>query len=208
MLTFRVWLPIGIVGITLTLLADPAITPKDRFTPRQRNYWAFQPVQTPAVPKASKPAWVRNPVDAFILAKLEEKQLTPSPETDKATLLRRVSLDLIGLPPTPDELQAFLADKSSGAYEKVVDRLLASPRYGERWGRHWLDLARYADSDGFKADHTRPNIWHYRDYVIQSFNEDKPYNRFVREQIAGDEIWPDSLTAKVATAFNRHYPEE
>jgi len=208
MLTFRVWLPLGVVGITLTLLADPAITPKDRFTPRQRNYWAFQPVQSPAVPKAGKPAWVRNPVDAFILSKLEEKQLTPSPEADKATLLRRVSLDLIGLPPTPDELQAFLADKSTGAYEKVVDRLLASPRYGERWGRHWLDLARYADSDGFKADHTRPNIWHYRDYVIQSFNEDKPYNRFVREQIAGDEIWPDSLTAKVATAFNRHYPEE
>ena len=112
------------------------------------------------------------------------------------TLLRRVSLDLIGLPPTPEEVEAFLADASPDAYEKVVDRLLASPRYGERWARHWLDLARYAESEGFKADETRPNAWRYRDYVIKSFNDDKPYDRFVKEQIAGDELWPDDPDAQ------------
>ena len=110
---------------------------------------------------------------------------------DKITLLRRATFDLTGLPPTPEEVEAFLADNSPQAFEKVVDRLLASPQYGERWGRHWLDLARYAESEGFKADETRPNAWRYRDYVIQSFNADKPYNRFVQEQIAGDELWPD-----------------
>jgi hypothetical protein len=204
----RACLPLGAVGISLTLLAGPAINPQDRFTARQRSYWAFQPVHSSEAPAVHQASWVRNPIDAFVLAKLEDKQLTPSPAADKATLLRRVSIDLIGLPPTPDELRAFLDDKSPDAYEKVVDRLLASPRYGERWGRHWLDLARYADSDGFKADHTRPNVWRYRDYVIQSFNSDKPYDRFVREQIAGDEIWPDDFTAKIATGFNRHYPEE
>lgn len=208
MASLRAFLLLGSVGVSLTMLAGPAISPQDRFTPRQRNYWAFQPVHQPEIPGVHLTSWVKNPIDAFVLAKLEDKQLTPSPAADKATLLRRVSIDLIGLPPTPEELRAFLDDKSPDAYEKVVDRLLASPRYGERWGRHWLDLARYADSDGFKADHTRPNIWRYRDYVIQSFNSDKPYDRFVREQIAGDEIWPNSLTAKVATGFNRHYAEE
>ena len=119
-----------------------------------------------------------------------------------------MTFDLIGLPPTPEEVEAFLADNSPDAYEKVVDRLLASPHYGERWARHWLDLARYAESDGFKADETRPNAWRYRDYVIQSFNENKPYDRFVKEQIAGDELWPNDPAARVATAFNRHYPDE
>lgn len=202
----RVLLVVNTVAIGLTLLA--ATAPQDRFTARQRSYWAFQPVYQYDIPNVRRTSWVRSPIDNFVLAKLEEKQLTPSKEADKATLLRRVSLDLIGLPPAPDELQAFLEDTSPDAYEKVVDRLLASPRYGERWGRHWLDLARYADSDGFKADHTRPNIWRYRDYVIRSFNNDKPYNRFIREQIAGDEIWPDSFEARIATGFNRHYAEE
>src|SRR5207302_10962554 len=113
-----------------------------------------------------------------------------------------------GLPPTPDEVDVFLADNSSKAFETVVDRLLASPRYGERWARHWLDLARYAESEGFKADEIRPNAWRYRDYVIQSFNTDKPYDRFIQEQIAGDELWPNDSNARVATAFNRHYPDE
>ena len=115
---------------------------------------------------------------------------------------------MIGLPPTPEEVEAFVKDTSPDAYEKVVDRLLASPHYGERWARHWLDLARYAESDGFKADETRPNVWRYRDYVIQSFNENKPYDRFIKEQIAGDELWPHDPAARVATAFNRHYPDE
>ncbi len=115
---------------------------------------------------------------------------------------------MIGLPPSPEEAQAFLADNSPAAFEKVVDRLLASPQYGERWGRHWLDLARYADSAGFKADETRPNVWRYRDYVIQSFNEDKPYDRFVKEQIAGDELYPNDAAARIATGFDRLWPDE
>src|SRR5262249_43024804 len=127
---------------------------------------------------------------------------------DKVTLLRRASFDLIGLPPTPEEVAAFLADNSPDAFDKVIDRLLASPRYGERWGRHWLDLARFAESEGFKADEPRPNAWRYRDYVIQSFNQDKPYDRFVQEQIAGDEMWPESSEARLATGFHRNYPDE
>jgi hypothetical protein len=181
--------------------------PKE-FTPAQRKWWAFQPVVAPPTPAAANPSWARTPIDRFILAKLEEKQITPSPQTDKITLLRRATLDLTGLPPTIEEAQAFLADNSPEAFAKVVDRLLASPRYGERYGRHWLDLARYADSEGFKADETRPHVWRYRDYVIESLNEDKPYNRFVQEQIAGDELFPGDLRARVAVGFNRHFPDE
>jgi hypothetical protein len=180
---------------------------KDRFDAEARAHWSFQKVSRPD-PPVLETKWVRNPIDAFILADLEAKQIRPSAEADRVTLLRRAYLDLIGLPPTPKEVDAFLADKSSQAFEKVVDQLLASPHYGERWARHWLDLARYAESEGFKEDETRPNIWRYRDYVIQSFNSDKPYDRFIREQIAGDELWPDSPEARIATAFNRHYPDE
>src|SRR4051794_375752 len=139
MLSLRAFFPSAAIGIALTMLAGAATAPQERFTARQRNYWAFQPVGSPEVPAVAKTSWVRNPIDAFILSKLTGKELTPSLEADQATLLRRVSLDLTGLPPTPDELRAFLDDKSDSAYEKVVDRLLASPRYGERWGRHWLD---------------------------------------------------------------------
>ena len=148
------------------------------------------------------------PIDAFILAKLEEKELHPAPPADKVTLIRRATLDLTGLPPTPEEVQAFMATSPPDAFAKVVDRLLASPHYGERWGRHWLDLARYADSEGFKSDETRPNIWRYRDYVIDAFNHDKPYDRFIKEQIAGDELYPNDPEALVATGFNRHFPDE
>ena len=147
-------------------------------------------------------------MDAFILRELEKNQISPSKPTDKITLLRRATFDLTGLPPTPEEVKAFVADRSPKAYEKVIDRLLASSAYGEKWARHWLDLARYAESDGFKADDTRPNIWRYRDYVIKSFNEDKPYDRFIKEQIAGDELYPENPDAIVATGFNRHYPDE
>jgi hypothetical protein len=187
---------------TLSSLAKPG-SPK--FTDSQKNYWFFQPVAKPAIPKA---AAVQNPIDAIILAALREKGIRPNPRADKVTLLRRASLDLTGLPPTPEETQAFVADRSEDAFAKVVDRLLASPRYGERWGREWLDLARYADTNGFKADEVRPNIWRYRDYVIQAFNQDKPYDRFIREQIAGDEIYPDSVDAHIATGFLRHYTDE
>src|SRR5205807_1193613 len=136
---------------------------------------SFQPVKEHTPPVVKDSTWARNPIDQFVLAKLEAKAIQPAAAADKVTLLRRATLDLIGLPPTPEEVEAFLADKSPQAFEKVVDRLLASPQYGERWGRHWLDLARYAESEGFKSDETRPNAWRYRDYVIKSFNEDKPY---------------------------------
>ncbi len=178
------------------------------FTAEQRNHWAYKKVVKPTVPVVKQRAWVKTPVDAFILAKLEAQGITPSPAADKITLLRRVSFDLTGLPPTPAEIDAFLADKSPKAFARVVDRLLSSPHYGEKWARHWLDLARYAESDGFKADDTRPHVWRYRDYVIKAFNNDKPYDRFIKEQIAGDELWPTDPDALVATGFNRHFPDE
>jgi hypothetical protein len=196
---FRKWID---TGAQFDGAAPLVSSTEPKFTAAQKRYWFFQPVAKPAVPRPG------NPVDAFILAKLDEKHIEPSPRADKITLLRRASLDLIGLPPTPEETQAFLADDSADAFAKVVDRLLASPHYGERWGREWLDLARYADTNGFKADEVRPNIWRYRDYVIQSFNEDKPYDRFIREQLAGDELYPNDLTARIATGFLRHYTDE
>ena len=153
--------------------------------PRGWDHWAFQVPKRPAVPAVQDSAWTRNPIDNFILAKLEQEHVQPSPEADRATLLRRVSLDLAGLPPTAEEIKAFLADSSPDAYEKVVDRLLASPHYGERWGRQWLDLARYADSDGYSIDAPRP-IWKYRDWVINALNRDMPFDQFTIEQIAGD----------------------
>ncbi len=179
-----------------------------KYSDLKSDHWAYKKVQKPVVPVVKDRAAVKTEVDAFILKELESKGLRPSPPADKVTLLRRATFDLTGLPPTTEEVQAFLADKSPKAFEKVVDRLLASPHYGEKWARHWLDLARYAESEGFKNDETRPNAWRYRDYVIKSFNEDKPYDRFVKEQIAGDELWPDNPDALVATGFNRHYADE
>ncbi|MEO8051163.1 MAG: DUF1549 and DUF1553 domain-containing protein [Acidobacteriota bacterium] len=180
----------------------------DTFTPPQRNFWSLVPVKQQAVPAVKNQSWVKTPIDAFVLAKLEEKGLTPNPAADRLTLLRRATIDMTGLPPTQEEIQQFLSDKSPNAYEKVVDRLLASPSYGERWARHWQDVARYADSNGFKADETRPNIWRYRDYLIKAFNDDKPYDRFIKEQIAGDELYPGKTEALVAMGFNRHWIDE
>ncbi len=155
-------------------------------TEADRNFWAFRPVVKPAEPAVKSESLVRTPVDRFILSKVEEKEVEAAPPAEKLALLRRATYDLTGLPPTEAEIAAFLADDSPKAFEKVVDRLLGSPRYGERWGRHWLDVARYADSTGNDEDHRYPYAWRYRDYVIASFNEDKPYDQFVREQIAGD----------------------
>ena len=155
------------------ILVAANVSTTDPFTPAQKKHWAFQKVTRPDVPVVKTPD-VRNPIDAFVLAKLESRGIKASPPADKVTLLRRVTFDLIGLPPSPAEVEAFLKDTSPDAYDKVVDRLLASPHYGERWARHWLDLARYAESEGFKADETRPNAWRYRDYVIQAFNANKP----------------------------------
>jgi hypothetical protein len=191
----------------LGVVAAPQSTQRD-FKAAERNYWAFQKVVKPPAPGVQNGAWVRNEIDAFVLARLEEKKIAPNPPADKVTLIRRATLDLTGLPPTPEEVQAFVNDDSPDAFAKVADRLLASPRYGERWGRHWLDLARYADTAGFKGDETRPFVWRYRDYVIDSINQDKPYDRFIKEQIAGDELYPGDPAARIATGFNRHWPDE
>jgi hypothetical protein len=189
-------------------LGAVAYSAEPSFTSAQRDWWSLKPVVKAAVPEVKNRQWVKTPVDAFVLAALEAKGLTPNPAADRVTLLRRAALDITGLPPTQDEIAQFVNDKSPTAWAKVVDRLLASPQYGERWGRHWLDVARYADSDGFKADATRPNIWRFRDYVIKSFNDDKPYDRFVREQIAGDELYPGDPEALVGMGFNRHWIDE
>ena len=167
------------------------------------KHWAFIAPVKPIIPKTTNSTWIKNPIDAFVLARLEKEKLTPSPEADRATLLRRLSLDLIGLPPTIAEVDAFLADKSANAYEKQVERLLASPHYGERWGRLWLDAARYADSDGYEKDKSR-SVWFYRDWVINALNADKPYDQFVIEQIAGDLLPNPTQDQIVATGFLRN----
>ncbi len=172
---------------------------------RQSNHWAFQPVRRPATPTVAKADWVRNPVDTFILAKLEEKKLAPSNAADRAVLMRRVSLDLTGLPPTPYELREFLADTRPDAYQRLVDKLLASPHYGERWARHWLDIARYADSDGYTIDAPR-DIWMYRDWVINALNRDMPFSQFVVEQTAGDLLPNPTTDQLIATGFHRNTP--
>ena len=172
--------------------------------PAPGRHWAFVPPVRPAVPAAgANSTWVRNPIDAFLLARLDREGLKPSPEAERATLLRRASLDLTGLPPTPAELDAFLADRNPNAYEKQVDRLLASPHYGERWARIWLDAARYADSNGYEKDAPRV-VWFYRDWVIDALNRDMPYNQFVIEQIAGDLLPNATQDQKVATGFLRN----
>ena len=173
------------------------------FTEEQRNYWFFRPVAK-VMPPVVKHDWVRNDIDRFIVAKQTEHGLTPAAAADRHELVRRVYFDLHGLPPTKAEIDAFVNDKRPDAYEKLVDTLLASPRYGERWAQHWLDLVRYAESDGYNADAYRPSVWPYRDYVIKSFNSDKPYDQFVREQLAGDEIAPNDPEVMIATAFLRH----
>ncbi len=176
--------------------------------------WSLQPLRRPPVPaiRASGSGdwleWCRNPIDRFILEGLLDHGLTPAPEADRTTLIRRVTFDLTGLPPSPEAVDAFLADEAPDAYERLVDRLLASPQYGQRWARHWLDLVRYADSDGYRSDAYRPNAWRYRDYVVRAFNGDKPYDRFLTEQLAGDELDPDDPELRVATGYFRLGPYE
>lgn len=173
---------------------------------RNRAHWAFLPLQKPAPPQVRDTAWPRNDIDRFVLARLEASGLKPAPEAGRATLIRRLSLDLTGLPPCPEEVEQFVSDPSPRAYEALVERLLASPHYGERWARHWLDLARYADTSGFHNDLDRPQAWKYRDYVIRSFNDDKPYARFIAEQIAGDELEDAGEQGLIATGFCRNGP--
>jgi hypothetical protein len=178
----------------------------DRSAPR---HWSLRPRTRPAVPRlddSAARAWVRTPVDAFVLERLTQAGLHPAPEADRATLIRRVTFDLTGLPPTPEAVTAFVHDPAPDAYERLVDGLLASPRYGEHWGRHWLDVVRFAETEGFEYDRYLPGAYRYRDYVIDAFNRDKPYDRFVLEQLAGDEIGPDDPELQVAAGFLRLGP--
>jgi mono/diheme cytochrome c family protein len=179
-----------------------------RIDDEARAWWAFQPLARPEPPAVGDAAWPRNPIDRFILARLEGAGLAPAPEADRRTLIRRLTFDLHGLPPSPEVVEAFVADERPDAYERLVDRLLASPRYGERWARHWLDLVRFAESDGYRQDAFRPEAWRYRDWVIAAFNADMPYDRFVIEQLAGDELAPDDPALRIPTAFLRLWPYE
>ncbi|HVJ85299.1 MAG TPA: PSD1 and planctomycete cytochrome C domain-containing protein [Caulifigura sp.] len=199
-----------------TARPEPETLTGPLITDEERSHWSFQPVKRPELPAVKETAKVRTPVDRFVLARLEKDDLTLGEEASRRTLVRRLTLDLWGLAPTPEEVKAFLEDKSTDAYEKLVERLLASPRYGERWGRHWLDVAGYADSDGYgPTDVQRPHAWHYRDYVIQSVNDDLPFDRFITEQLAGDELITspiNNLSAEdarllAATGFLRMAPD-
>ena len=182
--------PLAIVAASLVLLA-PVTTAQDRS-------WALRPLTMPIVPEAEGAA---TEIDAFVRAKHSEVGIASSPMADRATLIRRLSYDLTGLPPTQEEVQAFVSDKDANAYAKLVTRLLDSQRYGEHWARHWLDIANYADTHGNDHDYARPNAWPYRDYVIKSLNDDKPYARFVQEQVAGDALFPEDPQATVALGF-------
>ncbi len=192
---------LSLIGPSAVLAAEKPITANDR------SHWAFVRPTRPEVPAVRQAGRARNPIDAFVLAALDRDGLDPSPEADRPTLIRRVTFDLIGLPPTPEEVAAFEADPGPDAYTRVVDRLLASPRHGERWAQHWLDLARYADTDGFEFDQARPDAWRYRDWVVGAINRDLPYDAFVRFQVAGDEAEPDDPSAFIATGFARCHPD-
>jgi hypothetical protein len=201
----------GVAGAADEKPADSASKPdaaavKPAAAPSRLPY-GWLPLSTSAPSQVSQREWVRTPIDAYVLARIEAKGLKPSPDADRGAFIRRATLDAWGLIPTPEEVSAFAADASPDAYEKLVDRLLASPHYGERQARRWLDLARYADSAGFQVDQTRANMWRYRDYVINAFNEDKPYSRFIQEQIAGDELVPGNQDVLVATGFLVGYPD-
>lgn len=183
--------------------ANKVVVTEGGFTEDQRNFWCFRPLAKVSPPQVAG-AWVRSDIDRFIAQKQAEMKLDPAPEADRRELVRRVYFDLHGLPPTPAQFEAFVNDKSPDAYEKLVDELLASPRYGERWAQHWLDLVRYAESDGYNADEYRPAVWPYRDWIIKSLNADKPYDQFVREQLAGDEIAPNDPNVIIATEYLRN----
>ncbi len=195
----------SITLFSLVLLLCPGLGARS-ITDRDRAHWAFQPIKR-VEPPAIRNQNVQHPIDRFIAARLQTNQLELAPRASMEQLIRRVTFDLIGLPPTPEEIDAFVNNSSANAYEVLVDRLLASPHYGERWGRHWLDLARFAETDGFEHDAVRAHSWRYREYVVNSFNADKPYDRFIREQVAGDELFPDNPEALIATGFNLLGPD-
>ncbi len=200
-------LSFSVMLFSLGMASD--LAPLGTYTPRERSHWAFVKRATPAVPTfalAADQAWAQQPIDAFILQRLQKEGLKPSAQADRVTLMRRVYFDLIGLPPSPREVTEFIKDKSPDAYQKLVEKLLTSPHYGERWGQHWLDVVRFAETDGFEYDTHRNDAWRYRDYVIRSFNADKPYDRFVTEQLAGDELDAQNDELLIASGFNRLGP--
>ena len=204
--------PAASVMATVWLLSGAAgdgVAPLGTYTAAERRHWALQPrkqTAPPALADALAKAWIRTPVDAFLLAGLRKASLSPAPAASRPELIRRATYDLLGLPPTPAEVDDFVHDRSPQAWEKVVERLLASPHYGEQWGRHWLDVVRFAESDGYEYDTHRPDSYRYRDYVVRSFNHDTPYDQFITEQMAGDEMEPASETRLVASGFNRLGP--
>ena len=187
---------------------SPPVAPAETFKAEQREHWAYQIPKRPAEPDVKEAGWVRTPIDRFILEGLESVGFRHAPEADRVALLRRVTFDLTGLPPTPEGVKAFLGDNRPDAYERVVDRLLDSPAYGVRWAQHWLDLAHYADSNGFELDAERPDAWRYRDWVVGALNDDMPYDRFLTLQLAGDEFAANDTAALIATGFGRGGPRE
>jgi len=196
------WLLISCaLAITAVFAEDGGKVHETPVTADDRDHWAFQKLVRPPVPEVSNAAWPRSAVDCFILSELEDEKLSPSREADRTTLIRRVYFDLVGLPPSPEEVERFVNDADPLAYERLIDRLLTSPHYGERWAQHWLDLARFAETDGFEHDKIRPHAWKYRDWVINALNDNLPYDEFVRLQIAGDVIAGDDPDAVVATGF-------
>ena len=198
--TFEKWVA---AGVPMTEAGDDATAPPPPVQVADRNYWAYRPVKRPEVPAVKNAAWVKTPVDAFVLAKLEAKGLKPNAPADKVALVRRAYYDLTGLPPTPEQVDEFVKDPSPSAWPRLVDKLLDSPHYGEKWGRHWLDVVRYAETNGYERDGVKPHAWRFRDYVIKSFNDDKPFDRFAKEQIGGDELPDRSAETIVASGFYR-----
>lgn len=200
---FEAWIKMGAPDPRTA--AQAATTPEPDYS-AARQFWAFRPVQPVTPPPVRDTTWAHSPIDRFILSSLEQKGLAPAPVASKRELIRRLSFDLHGLPPAPEEVEAFVTDAAPDAYERLVDRLLANPHYGERWGQHWLDVVRYAETEGFEYDRTIPGAWNYRDYVVRSFNQDKPFDRFVREQLAGDESDAADAEARIAAGFHRLGP--
>jgi hypothetical protein len=193
------------LGLPWSEVNDYGVKPDEKEDTRGdgSDYWAYQRIELPELPQVGDASWVTNPIDAFILARLETVGLQPAPLADRVTLIRRAFYDLTGLPPSPKDVEQFVADDSPDAFEKIVDQLLESPQYGEHWGRHWLDVVRYAETHGYERDSPKPEAWRYRDYVIESFNRDKPYDQFIEEQLAGDELPAVTLESLTATGYYR-----
>lgn len=201
---------LAVLAIQADLVVATAASNSQQARPKQveKRHWSFEAIQQPAVPDLVARERVRTPIDAFVLRRLEARSLTLSPPASRVEFIRRAKFDLLGLPPTPGEIDAFVGDPSVNAYERLIDRLLADPHYGESWGRKWLDLVRYAETAGYNHDPARPMAWKFRDYVVRTFNADVPFNRFVCQQLAGDEMFPEDVDAQIATGFLRMWPDE